>query len=199
VDLGQIDQDLKSAYLELIANYNLMKAINLQLCDGLGVNRIMENIQTLTESDLQLRLATMGDIKQVFEWQCAPQTRRYAINKDVPSLSEHQGWMTRKIASKDDYFYIIELKSGNKVGFNSVGVVRLDLVSANTYTISIFIASTHFGRGIAKQALRLLDKLHPSIIINAVALKENLASQTLFSRAGYLKIDEENYTRQPVT
>jgi UDP-2,4-diacetamido-2,4,6-trideoxy-beta-L-altropyranose hydrolase len=198
VDIDLIDKDLKRAYLRLLADYNQMKVVNLKLCDGLGVNRIMDRIQTIFEYSLQLRFATLEDIQQVFEWQCVPQTRCYALNKDVPSLPEHQDWMTRKIASHDDYFYIIELKAGAKVSFNSVGVVRLDLAAKNTYTISIFIAPTHFGKGIAKQALALLDRLHPNIVINAVVLKENVASQALFSRAGYMKIDEEIYTRQPV-
>lgn len=198
VDIDLIDKSLKRAYLRLLADYNQMKGVNLKLCDGLGVNRIMDSIQTIFESSLQLRFATLDDMQQVFEWQCAPQTRRYALNKDIPSLSEHQDWMTRKISSDVDYFYIIELKFGTKVSSNSVGVVRLDLASNNTYTISIFITPAHFGKGIAKQALALLDRLHPSIVIEARVLKENLASQALFSRAGYMKTDEENYTRQPV-
>lgn len=196
VDIGQINQGLKSAYLSLLGDYDKMREVNLQLCDGLGIERIMERLQLINKTDLQLRAATIDDISQVFEWQCAPQTRRYALNRNIPTLLEHTDWMTRKIASQDDYFYIIELNEGAKV--SSVGVVRLDLSAENTYTISIFVAPNQYGKGVAKEALAILDKLHPSIIINAVVLKENIASQTLFSRAGYIKVGAENYTRQPL-
>ncbi|TBR41256.1 N-acetyltransferase [Marinomonas agarivorans] len=160
------------------------------------MERIMKRLKLINKTDLQLRSETIDDILQVFKWQCAPQTRRYALNKDIPTLLEHTDWMTRKIASQDDYIYIIELNEGAKI--SSVGVVRLDLFAENTYTISIFVAPNQYGKGVAKEALAILDKLHPSIVINAVVLKENIASQTLFSRAGYIKIGAENFTRQPL-
>lgn len=149
-------------------------------------------------SSLQLRNAELADISLVFEWQCAPQTRRYALTKETPSFLEHQEWMTRKLSENHNYFYIIEYKENSKVCSDDVGVVRLDLATENIYTISIFIAPTYFSRGIARRALALLDRLHPSIVINAVVLKENVASQSLFNGAGYAKVDEENYTRQPI-
>ncbi|ETX12597.1 pseudaminic acid biosynthesis protein PseG [Marinomonas ushuaiensis DSM 15871] len=198
VDLGSIDNDLKKAYQQLLADYAQMRKTNLELCDGLGVDRIIKNIPLLFDDVLRLRCAELKDTQQVFEWQCAPETRQYALNKSVPSLVEHQAWMERKVSNSKDYFYIIERVNLAEVHPESVGVVRLDMTSDNSYILSIFIAPTHFGKGIAKQTLSMLDKQHPSIIINAVVLKENTASHALFHRAGYIKIDEENYIRPPI-
>ncbi|MGJ8645359.1 MAG: UDP-2,4-diacetamido-2,4,6-trideoxy-beta-L-altropyranose hydrolase [Marinomonas colpomeniae] len=198
IDLDSIDKDLKSAYQQLLANYDQMKKTNLALCDGLGVDRIVENIALLFDDVLQLRCASLKDTQQVFEWQCAPETRQYALNKSVPSLAEHQAWMEKKVSNSNDYFYIIERVDLAEDYLEAVGVVRLDMTKSNTYILSIFIAPTHFGKGFAKQALSLLGKQHPSISINAVVLKENTASHALFHRAGYIKIDEENYIRPSI-
>lgn len=198
VDLEAISKNLMKAYEQLIADYSKMRTINLQLCDGQGVKRIMKHITKLLSGSLTLRLATQLDVEQVYAWQSQPETRRYALNKDVPSLAEHRVWMTKKLASKNDYFYIIELTNGEDEKKTPVGVVRLDMTAVDTYTISIFIAPEHFGKGVAKLALKQVDILHPTEIIHAVVLKENIASQALFSRAGYQRINEEQFTRQPV-
>jgi RimJ/RimL family protein N-acetyltransferase len=198
VDLNEITKKLMKAYEQLIAQHFKMRSINLQLCDGKGVERIMTHITKLLSNKLGLRLATKDDIEQVYHWQCRPETRRYALNKDVPTLAEHTLWMTKKIASKTDYFYVIELTNSKKGTALPMGVVRLDMTATNTYTISIFIAPEHFGKGVAKYGLKQIDIIHPKAFINAVVLKENTASQALFSRAGYQRINEEQFTRQPV-
>jgi UDP-2,4-diacetamido-2,4,6-trideoxy-beta-L-altropyranose hydrolase len=198
VELNAISESLMKAYEQLITDYSKMRTINLQLCDGQGVKRIMKHITQLFSGSLTLRLATQIDVQQVYDWQCKPETRCYALNKDVPSLVEHQAWMTKKLASKNDYFYIIELTVNKGEKAISVGVVRLDMTADNTYTISIFIVPEYFGKGVAKFALKKIDILHPTKTIHAIVLKENTASQVLFSRAGYQRINEEHFTRQPV-
>ncbi|TMO76932.1 UDP-2,4-diacetamido-2,4,6-trideoxy-beta-L-altropyranose hydrolase [Pseudoalteromonas sp. S3776] len=198
VELNTINKNLMNAYKQLIKNYSEMRSINLNLCDGKGVERIIKQVNKLFNNTLNLRFATLKDVEQVYNWQCEPETRRYALNKNVPSLAEHTAWMSRKLESKNDYFYIIELAASKCEKKTSVGVVRLDQSGEETYTISIFIAPEHFGKGIAKYALKQIDILHAKEFINAVVLKENTASQTLFSRAGYTRINEEQFTRLPV-
>ncbi len=79
-----------------------------------------------------------------------------------------------------------------------MGVVRLDNSAQGQYTISIFIDADYFGKGIGKYALQQIDNLHPDAVISATVLKENSASQALFSRAGYQRINNEHFTRHPV-
>lgn len=198
VELSDISQSLMTAYESLLANYQSMRTVNLQLCDGLGGERIMKYINQLFRNSLTLRLATKNDIKQVYEWQCHPETRRYAINKSVPSLAEHTAWMKNKLESKCDFFYIIKLDIEKGKDSVEVGVVRLDEVSDKTYTISIYIIPKYFGKGIARLALQKIDVMHPLATIHADVLKENKASQRLFSRAGYQQISQENFMRYPM-
>ena len=198
VELSRIQTDLVPTYHELLNQYDDMRAINLQLCDGQGVQRVVKAINKLSEFTLKLRLATSTDIEQVYEWQCKPETRKYALNKAIPSFSEHQAWMRKKLTADNDYFYMIELVNENNKEAAPVGVVRLDNSAQGQYTISIFIDADYFGKGIGKYALQQIDNLHPDVVINATVLKENTASQALFSRAGYQRINEEQFTRQPV-
>jgi len=199
VKLSEINSSLMPAYAQLVANYAQMRGVNLQLCDGMGVDRIMKHITQLMRGCIKLEVATSADVDKVFDWQCAPQTRRFALNKAIPCLTEHQTWMARKLASDSDYFYMIKLIPLKCNVAVSVGVVRLDMTKENTYTISIFIAPEYYGKGFAKSALGQVDKLHPTAVINAVVLKENTASQALFSSAGYQRIKEQHFTRQPVS
>lgn len=198
VELNAINKNLMSAYKDLIKNYSEMRSINLNLCDGRGVDRIMKQIYKMFNNTLSLRFATSKDIEQVYNWQCEPETRRYALNKNVPSLAEHTNWMTKKLANENDYFYIIELAANKCKKTVSVGVVRLDKSDKEYYTISIFITPEHFGKGIGKYALKQIDILHPKKFINAVVLKENTASQFLFSNAGYIRVNDEQFYRKPL-
>ncbi|AXV66481.1 UDP-2,4-diacetamido-2,4,6-trideoxy-beta-L-altropyranose hydrolase [Pseudoalteromonas lipolytica] len=198
VDLSRIQTDLVPTYHELLSQYEEIRRINLQLCDGQGVQRVVKAINRLSEFRLKLRPAITSDIEQVYEWQCKPETRKYALNKAVPSFSEHQAWMTKKLAANNDYFYIIELVDENNKETAPVGVVRLDNSAQGQYTISIFIDADYFGKGIGKYALQQIDNLHPDVIINATVLKENAASQALFSSAGYQRVNSEQFTRPVV-
>lgn len=198
IELNAISKNLMNAYNQLIKNYSEMRSINLNLCDGMGVDRIMKQINKLFNNTLSLRFATSKDIEQVYSWQCEPETRRYALNKSVPSLAEHTTWMTKKLASENDYFYIIELAANKCEKTASVGAVRLDKSDKEYYTISIFVSPEHFGKGIGKYALKQIDILHPKAFINAIVLKENIASQFLFSNAGYIRVNDEQFYRKPL-
>ncbi|MBR7887580.1 UDP-2,4-diacetamido-2,4,6-trideoxy-beta-L-altropyranose hydrolase [Marinomonas sp. A79] len=195
IELNSVTEKIIKSYKQMMQNYKKMKSINLMLCDGVGAARIVENIKELSEKPFILRYANEGDIQQVYSWQCAPETRRYSLNKSTPSYIEHEKWMLGKLKSKDNYFYIIETNNSDR---KSLGVIRLDCISSKEYLVSIYVSPDHFGKGIAKFALKELDLIHADFVINAVVLKANLASHALFSRAGYKKTSEESYVRQPI-
>lgn len=194
-ELSSLSELFNDLYHSLINNYETIRAASLAICDGEGIQRIMKEINALQMNQLKLRNAASSDIQQVYDWQCEPETRRYALNKSTPTFEEHQAWMSRKLESENDFFYLIEWREQNSQILEQVGVVRLDEASPSVFTISIFISPDYFGKGIAKQALQEIDKLHPDITINATVLKDNKASQALFSRAGYTRIDEEHFVR----
>lgn len=222
VELEDIAQRLMLTYQRLLQNWSVLRENNLKLCDGLGLNRVLQVIENLDStvhldssahvngtSCLQLRRAALTDIKPVFDWQCHPHTRQYALNKRVPSWSEHQTWMINKLSQHQDYFYIITI-SDTSFTFSalshkqvrhgiSVGVVRLDRINTAEYLLSIFIDPAYYGQGIAKRALTYLDELHPNITIHAKVMMANTASQQLFNQANYQRLTAETFVRYPLS
>ncbi len=201
VAFDQLQTKLCEALTALVSNFEQYRENCLSLCDGFGVYRVAAKVDILLQADSYLngcRLATNKDIDLVFKWQSLPETRRYALNKNIPTYQEHCSWMQAKLASSDDFFYIIEKKAAanNKT---SVGVLRLDYGGNNTYTLSIFIDPEYFGLGLASQTLSYIDRVHPQITINATVLVENTASQKLFTKAGYKHLTAEHYQRLPLS
>jgi len=207
VELGDIAQQLMLTYQRLLQNWSVLRENNLKLCDGLGLNRVLQAITHLDKTEtLELRRATLAniklvDIKQVYDWQCQPATRKFALNKQVPSWSEHQTWMINKISQSEDYFYIItipDLTDNKQYRIRrDVGVVRLDRIGAGEYLLSIFIDPNYYGQGIAKRALAYLDELHPYFTIHAKVLMANTASQRLFTQSRFQRLTVETFIRYP--
>ncbi len=196
VNLETLDNDLLDSIECLKSDWDGYVARNLNLCDGLGVYRVSSHIIQLLNPDkggIFLRCATKEDIDQVYTWQCHPNTRKYALNKSIPTYAEHCGWMNRKLQSVVDYFYmIVDDKQ------RDVGVIRLDQQASGHYLLSIFIDPEFYGQGIALSALKHVDTIHGNMCIEATVLDQNMASHRLFNKAGYTKLNSEKYVRLPL-
>jgi UDP-2,4-diacetamido-2,4,6-trideoxy-beta-L-altropyranose hydrolase len=193
--------DIESGFAEvfntLIDEWATLRAANLLLCDGDGVLRVVQCINTLlshTDNSIVLRRAIITDIKQVYEWQCMPETRKFALTPEMPTWEGHKSWMERKLQSTKDYFYIVETLNKQ----DSIGVLRLDETADGHYIISIFIDPAQFGQGFAKKVLTYVDQIHPDIMIQAIVLEENIASQRLFSAANYQQTLPDTFIRPPL-
>lgn len=197
VNLPDIAHNLKSAYQTLLNDWDSFRTTNLSLCDGLGAFRVIQSINSLfneRNNSILLRPATQANIRQVYDWQVLPETRKYALTPDVPKWESHKKWMKAKLDVASDYFYMIEsLSTGS-----NIGVVRLDKQVNDEYLISIFIQPECFGKGYAKQALVNVDLLHPDITIHATVMEENSASQHLFRIANYDQISTSSFVRYPL-
>lgn len=197
VDIENISTQLVRAYTELIENWCTTKQANLALCDGRGVRRValaLNQLLAFDKMDFSLKLASHEDIELVYEWQCHPRTREYALNSEPPTWTEHQAWMSKKLTKVSDYFYMMV----NRVDHRKLGVVRLDRIKTGHYLVSIFVEPGSYGKGIASQALAVVDAIHPDVTLHATVLKANAASQRLFQKACYHKVDDETYIRQPI-
>ncbi|MFK7751056.1 MAG: UDP-2,4-diacetamido-2,4,6-trideoxy-beta-L-altropyranose hydrolase [Sedimentitalea sp.] len=158
------------------------------LCDGLGAPRVAGAILAARHG-AALRPVTMDDMALIYDWQCEPQTRRFARNPTVPKLAEHEAWFANRMSrAKRDPFYII-LSAGKASGF-----VRLDPASeGDTCEVSIVIAQHAQGRGLGRVALGLLRLAHPKRKIAAAVHPQNAASQRVFERAGYQRTAPEQF------
>jgi UDP-2,4-diacetamido-2,4,6-trideoxy-beta-L-altropyranose hydrolase len=196
VDKESLESKLVSSCQVLMRNWKDYHLANLKLCDGLGVRRVVAHINNLVTDEsrrLIIRKANTSDIQQVYEWQCHENTRKYALNPHIPTWEEHQRWMNDKLLSSFDYFYMIEVPDDE-----AVAVVRLDRKAPSEYVVSIFVSPDHYGKGIAKRALQLIDLIHQEITICATVLEDNSASQKLFTSAKYERVSSSEFVRPPL-
>jgi UDP-2,4-diacetamido-2,4,6-trideoxy-beta-L-altropyranose hydrolase len=196
--LNDIEKKTVDASRTLLANWKEYHRANLELCDGRGAQRvvlsIMQQSAELKVYDFELTLACIADSKTVYDWQCHPDTRRYALDPSIPSWGAHLEWMKNKLASKDDYFYILK----NRINEGAVGVIRLDWTSEDNYVISVFMAPDQYGKGLASTALSLVDCIHPAVTLRATVLTGNTKSQILFEKAGYKRLAQDTFVREPI-
>ncbi len=197
VDIEDISSCLQSEFLIILKQWSQFRDANLSLCDGRGARRVSYEAEMLlneTTDGLFLKLASHEDIVLIYDWQCHPETRKYALTPEVPTWSHHQTWMRKKLKSTTDYFYmIVSRDDGNKVG-----AVRLDRIEAGHYLVSIFLDPKSYGKGFALKALNIVDAIHPDVTLHASVLRSNSASHRLFQKCFYQQVDEETYIRQPI-
>ena len=183
--------ELSEALNHLIAHYHEQRLLAMNICDGQGLNRDIQEIVIMSAKDgtnVTLRQATFDDIDFVYQLQCEPQTRKYARNPEIPAYENHVEWMKLKLNADNAFFYVIE-------NAGACGVIRLDPVEhafAN-YEISIFLTSACHGKGIASAAIKRALMLHKGISILATVLPENHTSHQLFERIGFYKFSPSEY------
>jgi len=199
VEKENIITELVSAYKALIENWSAFRQENLKLCDGLGVRRVVQEINNLLfEQDaklsIRLRLACENDIKQVFTWQCHADTRKYSLTTNRPSWEEHRQWMEQKLKSVEDFFYMVTFSEHDK----SVAVIRLDRIKKAEYIVSIFVSPEHYGQGIGLKTLSYVDDIHKDVTLHATVLETNSPSQRLFMAANYQRISKDTFIRLPI-
>ncbi|MGY5617791.1 UDP-2,4-diacetamido-2,4,6-trideoxy-beta-L-altropyranose hydrolase [Vibrio cincinnatiensis] len=197
VDIEDISARMVGEYQKSLKHWSEIKDANFALCDGLGTRRVVLEIETLLgegREDIRLVRASQDDIALVYQWQCHSETRKYALIPHTPTWDEHHRWMSKKLLSVTDHYYIVV----DRASLSKVGVVRLDRLHAGYYLISIFVDPQSYGKGFAYKALCAIDAIHPDVMIQATVLQANVASQRLFKKAGYQQVDEETYIRQPI-
>lgn len=188
VERNDIEFKLLPSVELLLNEYKEYHKNNMNICDGLGVNRVAEAITKLIKHSVKLRRATSLDTELTYKWQSQPNIRKYFKNTNIPTYSEHSAWMESTIVSKDVELFIVS------DGSNDVGSVRIDKEpNVTTATISILIAPEYHGKGYAKLALGKIKCLFPDYILKAFVHKDNKPSQYLFEKSGFLRIDETTF------
>lgn len=164
-----------------------------RLADGLGAIRMAQAVGDMPRASdgqaVRLRPATEGDSDILLEIQRKPETRRFARNPNIPSPSEHSCWMRGKLDDPGCFMNLI------LHGETPAGVARLDRLPEG-YEVSIAVDPARFRLGIGAIALTLLHQLVPEADLWAHVQSENIASRTLFQRAGYREAEQSGWLRQ---
>ena len=131
-----------------------------------------------------LRRAGPGDSLLLFQWVNLPDSLAGKLATQGPIARQtHDAWFAARLADPETFLWIIE--SDDK----PVGQLRL-MKKAEAYEVDIYVVPDRRRSGIAQEALkRGIEELKaaraPQSVRASVKI-ENLGSQRLFARAGFL-------------
>lgn len=158
-----------------------MSARAAALVDGRGPQRLLAALAgdaPAKVGTVRLRLAEAADTDWLFDLQCQPATRAFALNPEPPSLDDHRAWMAATLDNPNRLLLIAEFDAA------PAGMLRFDR-AADGFVVSIAVDSARHGQGIGGAMLALARRLVRHRDLIATVLPENSASLALFTAAGY--------------
>ena len=162
-------------YLRSVISLNAMRAV-----DGHGASRVAA---VLCRGDIEVKLATHLDSRQLFEWRNHAAIRMVSRNTEPVLWEAHQEWFAGVLDSPGRVLL---------VGYKDdapVGMVRFDFAGEQA-EISIYVDPELINRGIGRALLTSaegwLATNKPNITtLCAAVLGANAQSHSLFVRGGY--------------
>ena len=143
----------------------------------------------MCDKKIFLRKAEEEDSHFLFELRNDELVRKSSF-KISPILWEtHRNWLVRGINSENEHLYVLT------DGIECYGQVRLS-VSGEEADISYSIKNEARGRGLGKRMLKLAESVLQSerdIMFVGKVKKDNIASQKVFERLGYLREEKKEY------
>ncbi len=140
------DADIAEALTALIQDHAAriaMSAAGRSIVDGNGANRVADFL-TGKIHIFTFRRAGEDDCRDLFEWRNDALTREMSLESDPVPFATHQVWFEKSLAQASRILAIAE-KEGQKIG-----MVRFDLTTPDTATISINLNPAWRGRGYGK-------------------------------------------------
>jgi pseudaminic acid synthase len=131
---------------------------------------------------VSLRPATRADSADLLAWRNDPLTRGMSISSGEVSNEEHEQWLERSLEVDDRRLFVAEYEG------RLAGVVRLDLAAHATWEVSITVAPSERGRGLALAMLRSAEDAARglgALRLLAVIRPGNKPSLKVFKAAGY--------------
>ncbi|CAH9056948.1 UDP-N-acetylglucosamine--N-acetylmuramyl-(pentapeptide) pyrophosphoryl-undecaprenol N-acetylglucosamine transferase [Pseudoalteromonas sp. CIP111854] len=201
INLGkakELTQETVKNALSTIINkpeqYQNMSENAFECCDGKGVVRTIQKLQL---SVVNLRPAVTEDKDLLFDWQSQPSVRKYSRSNHQISYEEHCHWFAQSISNSPTRHLFIVKECWQDGSECSVGMLRLDLQNSQ-YEISILICPSQQGRGLALKAIESIPSKYKSLPITAAVHPDNIASQILFSKAGFTKVAKDLFILEPL-
>jgi UDP-2,4-diacetamido-2,4,6-trideoxy-beta-L-altropyranose hydrolase len=135
-----------------------------------------------------LRPVEMGDIKDLFEWNNHPLSRKNSLRSESITWEEHKRWFAERLADTLTTIYI--LCSDRE----KLGAVRFE-EKENGVRISVVLNPDHIGKRLGSELIRrgtekYMREKKPTHPIIAEIKGENLPSKRAFLGAGF----KEDYT-----
>lgn len=137
-------------------------------------------------SEIQLRAATVDDIRTVFAWRNDPYIRARSSHPDyVVTWDEHRRWFNETLQDDKRLIFIVTLQE------QPIGQVRFDRIDAARSIISVYVLSQFTGAGYGVDAIRrgckaAVEAWGEQTIIACVRA-ENRAGSSGFRKAGFVQ------------
>lgn len=138
-----------------------------------------------------LKHATQNDADLLFSWVNDEHVRKSAFNSSLVNYDEHLLWFYHKLQSPNSKIYI---------GYDNdkpIGQIRIDIEEKKAL-IDYSVDKLFRGKGYGFLLLRMAEckikdnKYQVNFIIGKVK-SDNIASQRVFEKAGYIKKYAETY------
>jgi spore coat polysaccharide biosynthesis predicted glycosyltransferase SpsG/RimJ/RimL family protein N-acetyltransferase len=145
--------------------------------DGAGAERVLD------ATELTVREATAADTELLLAWRNDPRTLAWSRGHQPVTRPVHESWLRAALANPDRLLLVVEQAGA------PVGTVRFDREETTTWEVSITLAPSHRGRGLAARALMMGEgalhaRAEPDVVLANVH-EDNDASLALFRHAGY--------------
>lgn len=151
------------------------------LVDGRGAQRVALH---LLRETLQLRPATLDDVRLLHGWRNHPLVRAVSVTQTPIAFEAHERWLQGVIAHPARWLFV------GLVGALPVGSIRFDKLESGHLEVSLYLDPDLWGLGLGQHLLaageQALLLIHPEgFSVDASVLPGNTASQRLFEAAGY--------------
>lgn len=169
------------ALIENQALRHLLSVNSAALVDGAGTTKVARIL--LTATHLKMRLATIADEQDLYEWRNHPKIREVSFNQQVIPLEQHTQWFRNTLSNPNRLLLIGEMKK------NPVGVVRFD-IDGDSAEVSIYLIQENHHKGLGQSLLSsaeqwLKENKTNISLIKANVIEKNSISQRFFTQAGY--------------
>jgi len=153
---------------------------NLSLVDGMGLNRITQN---MFPYEIKLREVMLEDCDNILAWRNAEETRLYSFDKALIDSDTHNKWFNNIIKDNNEIMLIAEI---NK---QPMGVLRYT-IGQDCAQVSVYLIPGHYGYGYGPRLLEVGDKwlrkYRPNVkLLFASVLSDNERSRMAFIKAGF--------------
>lgn len=173
--------------------------------DGLGAWRVVRAWEQLAGGraptrpvvTLELREASMADVRTLLDWRNDPATRTASRDSTEVALAEHLTWLRSTLARDDRLLLLGSDADGD------VGTVRWDRLGDEAWLVSITVAPERRGQSLARGLLKageeaLCERLGGTPLVYATVHQHNDSSRRLFEASGYLldlPVDRDGFLR----
>lgn len=191
--LGEHTVTIENDYAEAIEHYyrdptklSVMSGRCRDWVDGRGALRVAEAMASI-ESVLSIVPVERSDMRAVYDWRNSVEVSRWSGSQEPITWEAHTAWFERVMSDPDRRLLLVK-----SLG-EPIGVIRLDRIREGVkehVELSVYLVPSHMGKGwgakVIRAGRRVVKAYFPEAReIIAKVLMDNVASHTVFQRAGF--------------